>query len=429
MSFSRRRFIQTFGVIAGGIAANGSIPKVFSKELESSWWRWSQLSDEDAITDEQFWYEVKQQYTVNSNLINFNNGGVSPQPKPVQDEFLRFNELSNEAPSYYMWRVLDKGREPLRKKLAKLAGVSSEEISICRNTTEALETVIFGLPLQKGDEVVLTKQDYPSMINAWKQREKREGIKLTFINLNLPEENDDILVKAFTDAFSSKTKVVQITHMINWNGQLLPARKIADAAKKKGIEVLVDGAHTFAHLDFKISDLNCDYFGTSLHKWLCAPFGTGMLYVRKEKISKVWPLFANDKPGSDDITKFEHLGTRSIPSEQAIGKAIYFHQMIGAQRKEKRLRYLKNYWIEKVRNLPKVKIHTSTQKDYGCGIGLFSIDGMEISDIDRTLFNDYKIHAVAINWENINGVRISPNVYTVTSEMDVLVEAITKMAS
>jgi selenocysteine lyase/cysteine desulfurase len=362
-------------------------------------------------------------------VLNLNNGGVSPQPKIVQDAFEKYYELCNEGPSYYMWRIVDQGREPLRERLAELAGVSPDEISFNRNTTEALDTIIFGLPLQRGDEVVLTKQDYPNVINAFKQREKREGIVLKWISLAMPNESDEDIVSTYESAFSPKTKLVNITHIINWNGQLLPAEKIARAAHKRGIEVMVDGAHTFAHIDYKIPSLECDYFGTSLHKWLCAPFGTGMLYVKKEKISKLWPLFPNGEPESSDIRKFESQGTRNFAAEQAIGEAINFHNIIGSQRKEMRLRFLKNYWAEKLAQIPKVKLNISLKPDYSCGLGSFAIEGMKPGEVSNELFEKFKIHTTSMEWENISGVRVTPHVYTRIADLDRFVQAVDKIAS
>lgn len=378
--------------------------------------------------EEDFWQLVRQAYTVSPNIINLNNGGVSPHPMVVQEAVERYNQLSNEAPSYYMWRVLDQGREPLRQRLAELAGCSAEEVAINRNASEALETIIFGLRLKAGDEVVLTRQDYPNMINAWKQREHRDGVVLKWINLELPEMSAPAIAEQFTSAFSSATKVVHLTHMINWNGHILPVRQIAQEARQRGIEVLVDAAHTFAHLDYKLPDLDCDYLGTSLHKWLCAPFGSGLLYVRREKIKNLYPLLAADNPESENIRKFENLGTRSFAIEQAIGQAINFHEMIGAHRKQARLHFLKGYWTQKVLEFPGVSIGTSLSPDASCAIALLQVSGKTPAQVAEFLFDRYRIHAVAIDWENIHGVRLTPNVYTSLRELDRLVAAVKEIS-
>jgi selenocysteine lyase/cysteine desulfurase len=421
--------MKKVGLTAGAFSLTSFINNSFGNELKEAFKRVESMAPSELASDEDFWYWVQQSYTVSSSMINLNNGGVSPQPKVVQDAFVKYNELCNEAPSFYMWRILDKGREPLRNKLADLAGCSPEEIAINRNSTEALNSVIFGLDLKAGDEVVLTKYDYPNMINAWKQREKRDGIKLVWLDFKLPIEDEKSIVSQFENAFSDKTKVAHITHMINWTGELLPVKAIAAAAHKKGIEVIVDGAHTFAHIDYKISDLGCDYFGTSLHKWLCAPFGTGMLYIKKDKIKNVWPLLGSDNPQGEDIRKFETLGTRSFPTEQAIGNAINFHLAIGIKRKEARLRYLKNYWAEKAIKITGVKLNTSLKPEFSCALANFSIEGMKPEDIDTQLYDKYRIHTVGINWENVHGVRVTPNVYTTIKDLDLLVKAITEIAS
>ena len=374
--------------------------------------------------DDTFWEQVKQAYTVNANMINLNNGGVSPQPRAVQEAVEHYNRLSNETPSYYMWRILDLGREPVRDKLAALAGCSPEEIAINRNSSEALETVIFGLPLKAGDEVVLTKQDYPNMINAWKQREHRDGIVLKWINLELPIEDEKTIVDAFASAITPRTRILHVTHMINWTGQILPAKALSQLAAQNGIEVLLDAAHTFAHFPYDIKDLGVTYMGTSLHKWLCAPFGSGMLYIQKDKIGKIYPLLAAPDPTSEDIRKFENLGTRSFAIEQGIGHAVEFHHMIGTERKGKRLHYLKNYWVEQAQSIPGFQLHTSLKPEWGCALSNFSLEGRDIGDLSSFLYNKYKVHTVPINWENIHGIRVTPNVYTATRDLDRFVEGI-----
>lgn len=427
--FNRRQFLGSLSAAAGAMTLPPFLNPAEASNFETMNRQMAHLSPLEAAQNEDFWAWVKTEFTVSPNLLNLNNGGVCPQPRSVQDAHIRFYQYCNEAPSYYMWRILDQGRESLRSKLADLSGCSAEEIAINRNATEGLNTVIFGLDLKPGDEVVLTKQDYPNMINAWKQREKRDGIKLVWLNLDLPQENDAYFVDKFVSAFTSRTKVVHITHMINWIGQIQPVRKIADEAHKRGIEVIADGAHTFALLDFKIPDLGCDYYATSLHKWLCAPFGSGMMYVKKDKISKVWALLSNNEPDGPDIRKFESLGTRSFASEMAIGTAADFQLSIGAARKQARAHYLQRYWTDQARQIPGVKIHTSPDPKYACAIALVSVDGLKTSELDGQLLNKYKIHTTGIEWENIKGVRVTPHVYHTPKDLDRLVDALDEISS
>jgi selenocysteine lyase/cysteine desulfurase len=424
----RRKFIQQAGLLLGAFSVNSLFNKVHAAEIEFANKSVHHLSPEQIATDEDYWSTIQQAYSVNPSIINLNNGGVSPSPRIVQEAVERYNKLSNEGPSYYMWRILDMGREPLRQKLAELAGCDAEEIAINRNATEALNTIIYGLNLKASDEVIGTKQDYPNMIQAWKQRALREGIVYKQISFNFPIENDEEIVKAFENAITPKTKIIHVTHIINWVGQILPVKKIADMAHSKGIEVVCDSAHSFGLLDFKIPDLGVDYWGTSLHKFLSAPIGSGLLWIKKDKIEKIWPLICNDNPKGNNIRKFESLGTRSFSIEQGIGEAVNFHNAIGSKRKEERIRYLKNYWCEKVKDIPKVKIHTSLKPQYSCAIAGISIDGMTPGELDGALFNEYKIHTVGIVWENISCVRVTPHVYTKIQDIDKLVSAITTIA-
>ena len=424
----RRQFIQRMGLLAGAFSANNLFEQAHAAEWEAAQKKVASIAPELTAADEDYWSVIQQGYTVSPNLINLNNGGVSPSPRVVQAAVERFNQLSNEGPSYYMWRILDQGREPLRYKLATLAGCSPEEIAVNRNATEALNTVIFGLDMKAGDEVIGTKQDYPNMIQAWRQRSLRDGIVYKQISFDFPIENDEAIVSVFEKAITAKTKILHLTHIINWIGQILPVKKIAQMAHKRGIEVIVDGAHSFGLLDFKIPDLECDYFGTSLHKFLSAPIGSGMLWVKKDKIEKIWPLLCNDKPRGNDIRKFETLGTRSFPIEQGIGEALNFHNAIGSKRKEERIRYLKNYWAGKAKEISGVKIHTSFQPEYACAICGVSVDCMTPAQLDQALFNTYKIHTVGIVWENISCVRITPHVYTKLQDLDKLVFALEEIS-
>jgi selenocysteine lyase/cysteine desulfurase len=430
MNFNgRRTFLKQAATLAGAFSVNNLFSQAHAAEWGDASQKVSHLKPEQVAQNEDYWSVIQRSYSVNSNLINLNNGGVSPSPVVVQQAVERYNQLSNEGPSYFMWRILDQGREPLREKLATLAGASPEEIAINRNATEALNTVIYGLDLKSGDEVIGTKQDYPNMIQAYRQKAMRQGITYKQISFDFPIEDDAQIVKAYEDAITDRTKVLHVTHMINWVGQTMPVQKISDMAHARGIEVICDGAHSFGLLDFKVPDLHCDYFGTSLHKFLSAPIGSGMLWIKRDKIEKIWPLTCNGEPRSANIRKFETLGTRSFPIEQGIGEAINFHEGIGSKRKEERIHYLKYYWASRVQEIPKVKLHTSLNPKYSCAICGVSIDGMTPGQLDTALFDQYKIHTVGIVWENISSVRITPHVYTTVADLDKLVGAIQALAA
>jgi len=426
---NRRTFLRNTAALAGAFSSGSLFQQAHGEELQAAARSVASGPAGAVSADEDFWSVIQRAYSVNPDIINLNNGGVSPAPIVVQQAVERYNQLANEGPSYYMWQILDQGREPLRRKLAALAGVDANEIAIDRNSTEALNTIIYGLPLKAGDEVIGTKQDYPNMIQAYRQRAERDGIVYKQINFDFPIEDDERIVKAYEEAITPRTKIIHVTHMVNWVGQLMPARKISDMAHARGIEVVVDGAHSFGLIDFKISDLHCDYFGTSLHKFLSAPIGTGMMWVKAEKIEKLWPLTCNSAPHSADIRKFETLGTRSFPLEQGIGEAINFHEGIGSRRKQERIFYLKNYWASRVQSIPKVRIHTSRRPEYSCAICGVSIDGKTPGQVSGALFDRYKVHTVGVVWENISCVRVTPHVYTTVRDLDTLVAAIGEIAA
>jgi selenocysteine lyase/cysteine desulfurase len=422
-------FLKQAATLAGAFSVNSLFHQAHAADWAAASGKVRHLNAELVAQNEDYWSVIQQAYSVNPDLINLNNGGVSPSPIVVQQAVERYNQLANEGPSYYMWGILDQGREPLREKLARLAGAHPGEIAIDRNSTEALNTIIYGLPLKSGDEVIGTRQDYPNMIQAYRQRAERDGIVYKQISFDFPIEDDDKIVKAFEEAITPRTKLLHVTHIINWLGQIMPVQKICDMAHARGIEVIVDGAHSFGLLDFKIPELHCDYFGTSLHKFLSAPIGSGMMWVKSDKIEKIWPLTCNGTPHSADIRKFESLGTRSFPIEQGIGEAVNFHEGIGSKRKEERIRYLKDYWATKVQGIPKVKLHTSLNPKYSCAICGVTIDGMTPGELNTALFNQYKIHAVGIVVENISCVRVTPHVYTTLADLDKLVQAIRTLAA
>ncbi|MFN3875872.1 MAG: aminotransferase class V-fold PLP-dependent enzyme [Flavobacteriales bacterium] len=421
----RRSFICQSAALLGGMALHHDPASAFPQLAAAA----------PQGEGEAFWRQVRAAFACSPTLINLNNGGVSPAPRAALEALDHYNRMCNEAPSYYMWRILDQDREPLRMNLARAAGCSPDELAICRNSTEALNTVIFGLPLSAGDEVVVSTHDYPNMAHAWRQRAQRDGIKLVHADPDLPSEDEEAIADAFISRFTSRTKVVHITHIVNWNGQVMPVRRIADAARARGIEVLVDAAHSFALLHYRIPDLGADYWGTSLHKWMCAPFGNGLLWIRKERIAKVWPLLSSEQPRSADIRKFENLGTRSFPIEMAAGYSLDLHELIGTQRKQERLQFLRRYWMDRVRDVPGIRFKTSPDPRFGCAIGTFALAGRKASAISDELFTRWKIHTVAIERDGkpgveagYNHVRVTPNVYTTTDELDRLVEAIGAMA-
>jgi len=424
---SRRKFLQNLGAasilpfVPAALNTNKS-PEILYQILNYNWEKGGAAADE-----EDFWRLVQEAYTVSPNIINLNNGGVSPQSRRVQEAQDLYNRESNEGPAYYMWRIVDKGRLNVKRKLAEIAGASPDEIAIQRNTTEALENLIFGFDMKAGDEIITSSQDYPSMQNALNQRARREGIQIKRVSISVPLDNEEELVKRFEKSISAKTKMILLCHMINLTGQILPVRAICRLGRQHGIPVIVDGAHSFAHFPFSMDELECDYFGTSLHKWLCAPFGTGMLYIRKEKIKTVWPLLAAPDGEEEKIEKFEHLGTRSFPAEMAIGHAIDFHRGIGGQRKAARLRYLSDYWVSQVKDLPKIRFNTSFREGSYGAIVNFAIDGMSAVEIQKELFRDYRIYTIAIDHEEVKGVRVSPHIYTTLNDLDTLITAIRGM--
>jgi selenocysteine lyase/cysteine desulfurase len=428
-SENRRSFMKKAGALVGAFSMNSLFNQLHASEWQSIEARYNDFSAEEMATNEDYWSVIQQGYSASSSpIIILNNGGVSPSPIVVQQAVERFNQMTNQGPSYYMWQILDQGRESLRESLAKLGGCYPEEVAINRNATEALVTIIYGLDLKKGDEIIGSTQDYPNMMQAWKQRALREGVVYKQLTFDFPIENDDEIVDKYRKAITSKTKVMHLTHVVNWNGQIMPVKKIADMAHEHGLEVIIDGAHSFGLLDFEIPDLGGDYFGTSLHKYLSAPIGSGMLWIKKEKISKIWPLVCAGDPQSDDIRKFENLGTRSFPIEQGIGEALNFHNAIGTKRKEERIRYLKDYWAEKAKEIPGVKIHTSLNPNYSCALAGVSIEGLTPVELGSRLMSKYKIHTTSISLENIHCVRVSPHVYTKISDLDRLIEALGNIA-
>ena len=381
---------------------------------------------EEVARDEDFWLEIQRAFTVDRTLINLNNGGVSPSPRVVQEAMRRYLEYSNHAPTYSMWRILDPGIENVRRRLARNFGCDPEEIAITRNASESLENCQLGLTLGPGDEVLTTNQDYPRMLTTWRQRARREGIVLREISIPINLKRREEIVDIFARHITSRTRVMHFCHITNLSGQIYPVRELCQLARSRGIEAIVDGAHAYAHFPFQQSDLDCDFYGTSLHKWLTAPFGTGMLYVRRDKIPQVWSLMASEERNKANIRKFEEIGTHPSANALAINEALDFYEGIGAERKAARLRYLFHRWAKRLEVNPRVRIHTSYDPTQSCGLTLFDIDGVDLSKLALHLEQVHRIITTPIVHDEFRGIRITPNVYTTVREIDIFAETVEK---
>ena len=415
-NIDRRQFLGTIAkptAVASIVMTN---PTLMAKALSGI--RSTTGNPKDIARDESFWREIQQGYTADRGLINLNNGGVSPSPTVVQEALKRYLDFSNTSPAYSMWRILEPQKETIRKRMARFFNCDTEEIALTRNASEGLQICQNGFDLEAGDEVLTTTQDYGRMISTFKQRECRDGIVLKQFKIPIPAENDNQIVNLFEKNITPKTKLILMCHMINITGQILPVKKVVKMAKKYNIPVIVDGAHTFAHFDFDLTDLECDYYATSLHKWLSAPFGTGMLYVRKNKIANLWPLQAAGECKKDDIRKFEEIGTHPCPNKIAIGDALTFHQGIGSKNKEARLIYLRDRWAKRLLKNDRIRLHTSLKPGKSCAIATVEIKGIDTSAVAKELWDKYRIFVVAINHKEFTGCRITPHVYTTIEEID-----------
>jgi selenocysteine lyase/cysteine desulfurase len=428
---SRRRFLGTLSLPAAAAAVGLPLRPV---ELRASALDIAldlsghPGSPSEVAADEDFWFQVARAFTVDRTLVNLNNGGVSPSPSWVQDAMKRHLDFSNLAPSYTMWTVLEPQREGVRERMAREWGVDPEEIAFTRNASESLQIMQLGIDLQRGDEVLTTTQDYGRMINTFKQRGRREGIVLKQIQIPVPAEDPAEIVRLFEQAITPKTKAMLACHMINLTGQILPVTELNALARSRGIPLIIDGAHALAHFDFSLADLDVDNYSTSLHKWLFAPHGTGLLYVRRDKISDVWPLMAAPERMDSDIRKFEEIGTHPAANYLAIGEALTFHQGIGAARKDARLVYLRNYWADKLLQNDNVKLHTSLKPGFACGIANVEIEGIAPNDIRDYLWDAHRIIVVSINHAEFQGTRVSPSVYTTLPELDRFVDVMDRLA-
>ena len=419
---NRRNFFQ----FAAGTAAVAALQDNAIERVKAAASTVNGRKPEDVASDEDYWAEIRGAFTVDRTVINLNNGYVSPAPRPVQDAMRRYIEFSDMGPVHTMINVLEPRIEAVRRRLAQAAGCDPEEIAITRNASEALENAQYGIDLKAGDEVLTTNQDYPRMLTTFRQRARREGIVLKTISFPVPPPSMDDLYRRFEQAVTPKTKLILVCHITNRTGQIMPVRKICDMAHARNIPVIVDGAHAFSHFPVNISELNCDYYGNSLHKWTYAPVGTGFLYVRKSRIASTWSLMASGERQAGDIRKFEEIGTHPAANHDAIIEALNFNENIGIDRKAARLRYLRDRWAHRLAQNPKCKTLHSEDPAQSCGIGFLAFNGFEPSKMHDALWNKYGIITAVMNHEEYTGMRITPNVYTTVRDIDFFAEMVEK---
>ena len=418
----KRTFLKTAGLAGLGATLNLSSLKSAVAAVEG-------IDPRRVATDEDFWLAVRGDYSIKPDYINLENGYYCFMPQDTLEHQIQHMRRVNYEGSYYMRNARQKNKRIVAAKVAEVVGASADEMAITRNTTESLDLVIGGMDWQPGDEAVMAEQDYGAMLNHFKLVGKRFGVVNRLVSVPNHPKDDDEIVDLYASAITDKTRLLMVCHMINITGQVLPIRKICDMAHARGVEVMVDGAHAYSHIDFQMADLDCDYYGASLHKWLSAPLGSGMLYVKKDKIDNVWPLLAAGNFDSNDIRRLNHIGTDPVHVDLGIVNAIEYQKALGLKRKEARLKYLQQYWTSQLRDHPRVIINTPADVNRHGAIGNVHIEGWDPRELADTLFNDYRIFTVGINRPGVVGLRITPNVYTTPDELDALVAAIKELSA
>jgi isopenicillin-N epimerase len=418
---NRRNFMQRASGVA--MAALPTFRKDGLSRILAAGVQAAGRSAESLAADENYWFEIQSAFNIDRSMINFNNGTLCPSPQIVEEALRRYDEFVNLSPAHNQ-AIIGAQLETIRQGLAANFGCDPEELAITRNTSESLEIVQLGLNLKPGDEILTTDQDYPRMLTTYRQRERRDGIVLKTIPFDVPPRDWDDLYEMFEKAVTPRTRVIHFCHMTFTTGQIFPVRKICQMARSRGIETVVDGAHAFAHFPFKKDELDCDYYGTSLHKWLLAPTGTGFLYVRKEKIPTIWPLMAAGPESQGDIRKFEEIGTHPIPIKIAISEALIFHEGIGVARKAARLRYLRDRWANRLAENKRVKIIHSPDPRQSCGLGFVSVEGLDPAKLVSFLWDKHRIFVVSLTYPKFSGLRVTPNIYSTLQEVDTFSAAV-----
>jgi len=422
-SISKRQFLRSIGG-AGATAALSlaTLRRLFAETAVAT--------PADLAQDDDFWDSIRKRYVVTPDFIQLENGYYSLTAEPVLDNYIRHVRQINATSSFYMRTKQVDDKLAVRHDLARLLGCADGELVITRNTTESLDTIIHAYDWHAGDEAVMAEQDYGSMLDMFKLQARRRGIVNRLISVPMQPQSDDEIVAAYESAITPKTRLLMVCHMINITGQILPVRRIVEMAHRRGVQVMVDGAHTFAQLDFTIGDLGgCDYYGSSLHKWLGAPLGSGILYVRRDRVPPLWQTFGDATFPDDDIRKLNHTGTHPAATDLAIRDALAFHEAIGAARKSARLRYLQRYWTGNVRGAKRIVLNTPEAPERSCAIANVGVQGVAPADLAKILFDKYRIFTVAIDGAGVHGVRVTPQVFTTTAELDQFVRALKEIAA
>jgi selenocysteine lyase/cysteine desulfurase len=422
---TRRSFLRA----TGGTAALAAFADDGIGRILAAGRRVGGASPADVAGDENYWREIQQAFTLDRTVVNLNNGGCCPSPRVVHEALKRYLDISNQAPVYHMWQILEPNIESVRRRLAAAFGCDTEELAITRNASEALQIAQLGIDLKPGDEVVTTNQDYGRMLDTWEQRVRRDGVKLVRVSFPVPPRSMDDVSGPLLKAITPRTRVLHFCHITNLTGQIFPVKQICDEARRRGIRTIVDGAHAFAHFPFTAAELGCDYYGTSLHKWLLAPIGTGFLYVRREHIESLWPLTPAAASRAKDIRKFEEIGTHPAANHNAIAEALTFHDGIGIERKSARLRYLRDRWAKRLGAHPKIRMHTNLEPAHSCAIGTVQIVGVSSGKLVARLWERWRIIATPIVHAEYEGVRVTPNLYSTLEEIDTFAAAMEEIAA
>ena len=418
MSVSRRDFIHK------SIAA-GSLFPLFSMSYDRD-----VINIKNNYRGENYWNNIAGMYHQNVKFINLESGYFSPSPESVKDYWINYVNEINESPSYYMRNSQVDMREKVREKLANYSGIKTSELVLTRNTTESMNIIIQGIKLKKGDEILRTNLEYPNIIQALDMRERRFGTKVRIVDVPIHPKNQQEIVDKVIAAVNKKTKVILISHMVFLNGQVFPVKEVCAKAREMGLETIVDGAHSFSHVDMDISEIGCDYYASSLHKWLGAPLGNGLLYVREGNADRLWPLYGDTDYDDDNIMKLEHLGTRPCSDQNGIIPAVDFNLEIGKTEKSQRLKFLQMRWASELKDQKNIILNTPLGEGQSYGIANVGVKNLHPSELADKLFDDYNIFTVPIDDDRgIRGVRVSPNLYSTVEDIDKFIEAMLRIAA